>query len=650
MLLLVVQFFMLSIFTDANPLDIACSNTSYAPNSPFESSLKLLLESIATNTSQGFYNFSIGDDPNRVFGRALCRGDVNRTVCQNCLENARHEILKNCKTAEEAIIWYELCQIQYSYRKFLVMVYAGQYAEKWNNQWKSVSNPARFIEVLTYLMTNLSIEASSDPAMFAVGEVKFPKRKTIYGLVQCTRDINSRDCNDCLTGALGDLKACCGAREAGIIVNENCNLRFQLSLFYNASTRISLTYPTSTDGKWKTGMVVAVACISTFVLVVLIGSYVVHLRRKKGAKNDEKRSQRGLLHELAGPISVSLTQEGDLVSSEELPFVHLAVIKAATDGFSDSNKLGQGGFGTVYKGVLPNGKEVAVKRLSRKSWQGLEEFKNEIILIAKLQHRNLVRLVGCGIEGEEKLLIYELMPNRSLDCFIFDSERRLQLNWNTCYNIIGGIAKGLLYLHEDSRLKIIHRDLKPNNVLLDKDMVAKISDFGMARIFCENQKTANTRRVVGTYGYMAPEYAMEGLFSVKSDVFSFGVIVLEIISGKRNSGFYLTGHAQTLLAYVWQLWKEGKEMEFVDPLLMKSSSIPQVVRCIHIGLLCVQEDPAVRPTMSNVVALLGSESIALSEPRQPPFPVGRTIVLAEQPSTKDPSVCHDLTVSTLSPR
>lgn len=248
MLLLVVPFFMLSIVTDANPLDIACSNVSYAHNSPFENNLKVLLELIATNTSQNFYNLSIGDDPNRVFGRALCRGDVNHTVCQNCLENARHEISKNCKTAEEAIIWYELCQIQYSYQKFSMMVYAGQYADEWNNRWKNVSNPARFIKVLTYLMNNLSIEASSDPSkgMFAVGEIKFPKRKTIYGLVQCTRDINSDDCNDCLTGALGDLKACCGAREAGIIVNGNCNLRFQLYPFYNASTRISLTYPTST--------------------------------------------------------------------------------------------------------------------------------------------------------------------------------------------------------------------------------------------------------------------------------------------------------------------------------------------------------------------------------------------------------------------
>ncbi|THG21868.1 hypothetical protein TEA_021208 [Camellia sinensis var. sinensis] len=170
----------------------------------------------------------------------------------------------------------------------------------------------------------------------------------------------------------------------------------------------------------------------------------------------------------------------------------------------------------------------------------------------------------------------------------------------------------------------------------------------MARIFGEDQNTANTKRVVGTYGYMAPEYAMGGLFSVKSDVFSFGVILLEIISGKRNSGFYLTKHAPTLLAYAWRLWNEGKELEFLDPLLAGSCPVTEVVRCIHIGLLCVQEDPADRPNMSSVVVLLGSESATLPQPRQPAVSVGR-IAHMKSSSTTDPSANQD-TISSISPR
>ncbi|KAL5775376.1 hypothetical protein ACOSP7_012933 [Xanthoceras sorbifolium] len=180
-------------------------------------------------------------------------------------------------------------------------------------------------------------------------------------------------------------------------------------------------------------------------------------------------------------------------------------------------------------------------------------------------------------------------------------------------------------------------------------MVAKISDFGMARIFCEKHNTANTKRVVGTYGYMAPEYVMEGLFLMKSDVFSFGVILLEIISGKKTSGFYLTGQAPTLLAYAWKLWKEGKELEFVDPFLMESCSTTEVLRCIQIGLLCVQEDPTNRPTMSTLVALLGSDlSIALPEPRQPAISVGRIDPIDES-STTNQSI-NGMTVSSISPR
>jgi serine/threonine protein kinase len=251
--------------------------------------------------------------------------------------------------------------------------------------------------------------------------------------------------------------------------------------------------------------------------------------------------------EISGPVELGL--EGNQLSGAELPFYNFSCMSLATNNFSEENKLGQGGFGPVYKGKLPSGEEIAVKRLSRRSGQGLEEFKTEMMLIAKLQHRNLVRLMGCSIQGDEKLLVYEFMPNKSLDRFLFDPIKQTQLDWARRYEIIEGVARGLLYLHRDSRLRIIHRDLKASNILLDENMNPKISDFGLARIFGGNQHEANTARVVGTYGYMSPEYAMEGLFSVKSDVYSFGVLLLEILSGRRNTSFRHSDDS-SLIGYV----------------------------------------------------------------------------------------------------
>ncbi|KAG8640665.1 G-type lectin S-receptor-like serine/threonine-protein kinase At4g27290 isoform X2 [Manihot esculenta] len=282
---------------------------------------------------------------------------------------------------------------------------------------------------------------------------------------------------------------------------------------------------------------IAGSVILGLVLLLLFCMWMKNLRKKHGIAN-KRYEDRG---------DDYITEGGK--QDVEFQMFNMVTISEATNSFSSSNKLGQGGFGPVYKGTLVEGQEIAVKRLSRSSGQGMNEFKNEVTLIAKLQHRNLVKLLGCCIHGDEKMLIYEYMPNKSLDYFIFDQTRSKLLDWNKRVHIISGIARGLLYLHQDSRLKIIHRDLKLSNILLDSNMNPKISDFGLARTFGADQTQANTGRIVGTYGYMSPEYAIDGLFSTKSDVFSFGVLLLEILTGKKNRGFCHPDHDLNLLGH-----------------------------------------------------------------------------------------------------
>ncbi|XP_056172875.1 G-type lectin S-receptor-like serine/threonine-protein kinase At4g27290 isoform X2 [Syzygium oleosum] len=310
---------------------------------------------------------------------------------------------------------------------------------------------------------------------------------------------------------------------------------------------------------------------------------------------------------------------GGLRNEIDLPLFDLDTITAATNNFSPRNLIGAGGFGSVYKGNLSTDQEIAVKRLSKDSGQGLEEFRNEVALIAKLQHRNLVSLLGCCIDRDERMLIYEYMPNKSLNNFIFDHDKRFSLPWDGRFEIIIGIGRGILYLHQDSKLKVVHRDLKTSNILLDANLNPKISDFGLARIFGGDEKEARTRRIIGTYGYMSPEYAFDGKFSVKSDVFSFGVLLLEIVSGKRNRGFYHPSHHHNLLGHAWLLWNERRASELLDDSLADSSIISQVERCIPVGLLCVQKFPGDRPSMSSVVFMLANEEAILPHPKPPGF-------------------------------
>nr|AFP33768.1 SRK [Arabidopsis kamchatica subsp. kamchatica] len=370
----------------------------------------------------------------------------------------------------------------------------------------------------------------------------------------------------------------------------------------------------------------------------------------------QDRNQDLLMNEVVISSMRNFSGENKTEDSE-LPLMEFKAVLIATDNFSDSNKLGQGGFGIVYKGRLLDGQEIAVKRLSETSTQGTSEFKNEMRLIARLQHINLVRLLGCCVDVDEKMLIYEYLENLSLDFYLFDKTQSAKLNWKMRFDITNGIARGLLYLHQDSRFRIIHRDLKASNILLDKDMIPKISDFGMARIFARDETEANTRKVVGTYGYMSPEYAMDGIFSMKSDVFSFGVLLLEIISGKRNKGFYNSNRDLNLLGCVWRNWKEGKGLEIVDPIIIDSSTTfrpKEILRCIQIGLLCVQEHAHDRPTMSSVVLMLGSETIAIPQPNTPGYCVGRSSLETDSSSSgqQDDESCtvNQITLSVMDAR
>ncbi|XP_047062525.1 cold-responsive protein kinase 1-like [Lolium rigidum] len=289
-----------------------------------------------------------------------------------------------------------------------------------------------------------------------------------------------------------------------------------------------------------------------------------------------------------------------------ITYFDYAALKRATRDFHQKNQLGRGGFGPVYLGKLDCGKKVAVKQLSvGKSGQGESEFFVEVNMITSIQHKNLVRLVGCCSEGMQRLLVYEYMKNKSLDKILFGGDGLPFLNWRTRHQIIVGIARGLQYLHEESNLRIVHRDIKASNILLDDKFQPKISDFGLARFFPEDQAYLSTA-FAGTLGYTAPEYAIRGELTVKADTYSFGVLVLEIISSLKNTDLTLPNEMQYLPEHAWRLYEQNKILELVDAKVQAGEGFEEkeVMQVCQIALLCVQPYPESRPAMSEAVRML----------------------------------------------
>ncbi|KAI7758000.1 hypothetical protein M8C21_018721 [Ambrosia artemisiifolia] len=286
----------------------------------------------------------------------------------------------------------------------------------------------------------------------------------------------------------------------------------------------------------------------------------------------------------------------------------LKQLKSATHNFDAANKIGEGGFGPVYKGTLGDGTVVAVKQLSSESRQGNREFLNEVGVISCLQHPNLVKLHGCCIEGDQLMLVYEYLENNSLSNALFGLNKSgLMLDWPTRFKICIGIARGLAFLHEESRLKIVHRDIKATNVLLDKDLNPKIADFGLARLHEDDQTHVSTR-VAGTIGYMAPEYALWGYLSDKADVYSFGVLALEIVSGKSNTSYIPRDNFICLLDWACQLQKSQNYEELFDEKLGSNINKEEAEIVVKIALLCTNGSPSIRPIMSEVVSMLEGQT------------------------------------------
>ncbi|KAH9748227.1 cysteine-rich receptor-like protein kinase 10 [Citrus sinensis] len=541
-LLHLLSFLSLVMSQSPENMPFHCSQLpNNAASDKFTSNLRRLFETISEVAGKDAYNKTTeGRYPDKVYGLYLCRGDVNNESCRECVDLATDTIQKDCDGTKEAVIWSDKCTVRYSDKSF--SPHSETSPSNCSTHRENSTDPETLRKIVAKSLKEVIPMATlNNESKYATHVVNFSSKHKLYNLVQCIPELSTEDCRACLTSAATSILRCYQDKKGARFLNPSCNIRFELYPFFTSN-------PPPAAGP-----------------------------------NEERAiSREAQLLELGesqiGSHYSYILREEKQVESKEFPLFPFDLTVEATQHFSDENKLGEGGFGPVYKGVLADGKEIAVKRLSRTSGQGLEEFMNEVTVIAKLQHKNLVRLLGCCLRGNELLLIYEYMPNKSLDFLLFDSTRNVQLDWERRVGIINGIAR-------------------------------ESSNFNS--------------------GYMAPEYAMEGLFSVKSDVFSFGVLLLEIISGKKNSSFYLSEESRSLLAHAWKLWCEGNALELMDPVLKQSFNPDEVLKCIHIGLLCVQADPADRLTMSSVVVMLASDTVTLPKPTQPPFSFSRVALKSQ---------------------
>ncbi|XVF60253.1 hypothetical protein PTKIN_Ptkin08bG0030100 [Pterospermum kingtungense] len=593
--LLVFALLILSSFSDPriSNAGLFCGNskppngTNFIPN--FVKEMQALSKLINSNHLASYHLSSMPP----MYALAQCHQDLSQTDCLLCYAASRTRIPR-CLPSVSGRIFLDGCFLRYDNYSFFQESVSS-----------SLDNVSCSSSTNVTVFGNKRVELFGRNVEYAVGNVTRIALRNggfgavevegVFALAQCWKTVPAEGCRVCLQKAAKAVIGCV-PKEEGRGLNAGCYLRYSTNKFYDEGGEEA----EHDHGFSGTAVIIAIAsATSALSMLFLLAAYATYARLSK-----RKTELKNL-----GQISKSFDES-------KLKFKY-ETLEKATDYFSVSRKLGQGGAGSVFMGILPNGKTVAVKRLIYNTRQWVDEFFNEVNLISGIEHKNLVKLLGCSIEGPESLLVYEYVPNKSLDQFIFDEKKAKALKWKHRFHIIVGTAEGLAHLHGGgSEIRIIHRDIKSSNVLLDENFNPKIADFGLVRCLATDKSHLSTG-VAGTLGYMAPEYLVRGQFTEKSDVYSFGVLVLEIACGKRNTTF--TKDSGSLLQTVWALYRSNRLAEAIDPCIRDEASEKEVLDVLQIGLLCTQASVTSRPSMAQVVHMLTDKDCEIPIPSQPPF-------------------------------
>ncbi|KAJ0703664.1 putative protein kinase RLK-Pelle-DLSV family [Helianthus annuus] len=490
-------------------------------------------------------SLSLGDS---VFGLAQCRNYLSTAQCVACLDAGVSE-LDSCLTGNGAYAFFDNCFVRYA-------------------NYDNFYNDPNVVE-----------DAGIGPLGICGNQTTSQPATTFTQ--DCVGNINKGICESCINNAYTSISNCLPSAEATFI-SVGCFARYSMTPFFNDNQTVDITNFLKGNSSSKVP-IIAGAAAGAGLLIILIVSCLLFLRWKKSRTTLEDSP------ELKGTINYNYKD-----------------LQLATNNFSEENILGKGGFGEVFKATLEDNSIVAVKKIQ--VWdakaKAREEFENEVKLVSDVHHRNLLRLLGWSSEGSNLLLVLEYMPNGSLDRFLWGA-RKGTLNWKQRYDIIFGIARGLAHLHNEFHVKIVHRDIKSSNILLDHDFQPKIADFGLARFHPEDQSHISTK-FAGTLGYTAPEYALHGILSDKVDTYSFGIVVLEIISGLRCTDMSSDKPSieDYLLEHAWKLYENRKHVRLIDETLDVNEHEEHVKQIIEIALLCTQSPASKRPVMSEVVSML----------------------------------------------